>query len=110
MSTTEEWKRGRRISAALNVVLEKGQAVYVVETKNVGPGGLCLRSEEAFAVGTQLHMVFGRLPDLPPLSVQGIVTWSELEKGVGVKFTSIRPDDQQALLRFLNSQSHIEAA
>ena len=72
--------------------------------------GLCLLSKEPFPVGTRLHMVFGRPPDLPRLSAQGIVRWSEDGKGVGVEFTSINPDDQQALLRFVNLQSTCEQA
>ena len=89
---------------ALNVVLTNGEAPYVVETENVSDAGLCIRSERVFPVTTQLHLVFGRLPELPPLIAEGIVRWSEGGKGFGVEFTSISPDDHLALLRFLNSQ------
>ena len=81
-----------------------------METKNVSDTGLCLRSKEVFPVGTQLQLVFGKPPELPQLSAKGIVRWSDGEKGVGVEFTSISLDDQQALLRFANSQSRHEPA
>ena len=110
MSTMEERKRAPRIIAALSVVLAKGDAHYVVETKNVSEKGLCFRSKEVFPVGTQHHLVFGRPPDLPRISAEGIVRWSQGGKGVGVEFTSMSPDDQQALLRFVNSQSRSEQA
>jgi c-di-GMP-binding flagellar brake protein YcgR len=110
MSTVEKLRRTPRVVASLTVVLSKGEAHYVVETENVSETGLCLRSKEVFPVGTQHHLVFGRPPELPRISAEGIVRWSEGEKGVGVEFTSISPDDRQTLLRFVNSQSRSEQA
>lgn len=110
MSTILAPKGLRRFNASLAVVLSNGKAHYVAETKNLSDTGLCLRSEELFAVGTQWRLVFGQPPELPRLSTEGIVRWSEGGKGVGVEFTSISPDDHQALLRFLNSQPRCERA
>jgi c-di-GMP-binding flagellar brake protein YcgR len=110
MSTIEERRRAPRFIASLTVVLSKGEAHYVVETENVSDTGLCLRWKKVFPVGTQHHLVFGRPPELPRLSAQAIVRWSEGGKGVGVEFTSISPDDHQALLRFVNSQSRCKQA
>ena len=110
MATNEKRKPAPRVSVALTVVLSKGDAHYVVETKNVSETGLCLRSKEAFPVGTHHHLVFGQPPELPRLSAEGIVRWSEAGKGVGVEFTSMSPDDRKALLRFVNSQSRTEQA
>lgn len=94
-----------RFSASLTVVLSKGEAQYVVETKNVSDTGVCLHLKEVFPVGTQVHLVFGQPPELPPLSTEGIVRWSDGGKGVGVQFTSISPRDRRALVGFVNSQS-----
>jgi len=110
MSPLEERKRAPRIVTSLTVVLSKGDAHYVVETENVSETGLCLRSKEVFPVGGQHHLVFGRPPELPRISAEGIVRWSEGGKGVGVEFTSISPDDRQALLRFVSLQSRSEQA
>ena len=110
MSTIEGPKRAPRINASLTLVLSKGDAHYVVETENVSEGGLCFRSKEVFPVGAQHHLVFGQPPDLPRLSAEGIVRWSEGGKAVGVEFTSMSPDDRQALLKFVNSQSRSEQA
>jgi hypothetical protein len=46
---------------------------YVLDTENVNCGGLCLRPRKVFPVGAQLHLVFGRLPELPQASADGIV-------------------------------------
>jgi hypothetical protein len=105
MSTPGEQKRSPRLTASLTVVLSTGESHYVVEIENVSETGLRLRSKEVFPVGTQIHLVFGRPPELPRVSAEGIVRWSEDEKGVGVEFTSISSDDHQALLTFVNAQS-----
>ena len=110
MSVIEERRRAPRLSASLTVVLSKGATHYVVETENVSDAGLCLRSKKVFPVGTQHRLVFGWPPELPRLSVQGTVRWSEGGKGFGVEFTSISPDDHQALLRFVSAQSRGEKA
>jgi len=107
MPVLNERRRAPRFiaSLALNVVLTNGEAPFVVETENVSDAGLCIRSERMFPVATQLHLLFGRPPELPPLIAEGIVRWSEGGKGFGVEFTSISAHDHEALLRFLNSQS-----
>jgi len=110
MSPIEERRRAPRFIASLNVLLSEGEARYVVETENVSVAGLSLRSEKVFPVGTQLHLVLGRPPELPPLIAEGIVRWSEGGKRVGVEFTSISPDDRLALLRFLSSPSRWKQA
>ena len=110
MPTIEERRRASRLIASLNVFLSGGTAHYVVDTANVSDRGLCLRPTKVFPVGTQLHLVFGQPPELPILSAQGIVRWSEGGKGGGVEFTSISADDHQALLRFVNSQTGEEQA
>lgn len=69
----------------MNVVLLEREAHYVVETENVSHTGLCLCPRKVFPVGTQLHLVFGRPPELPALSAEGIVRWSEVGRGVGVE-------------------------
>ena len=97
-----------RFTASLPVVLSNGEANYVAETKNLSDTGLCLRSKEVFPVGTQLHLVFGQPPELPRLSTEGVVRWSEGGKGVGVEFTLISPHDYRALLRFASSLSRDE--
>ncbi|MGD0920492.1 MAG: PilZ domain-containing protein [Terriglobia bacterium] len=110
MSTKEERRRTPRFSASLTAVVSEGQAYYVVETVDVNETGVCLRSKKAFPVGAQYHLVFGRPPELPRLSAEGIVRWSKGGKGVGVEFTSITPDDRQAILRFVNAHSqHAQA-
>jgi c-di-GMP-binding flagellar brake protein YcgR len=106
----KEQKPTQRLAASLIVALSAGAAIYIIDTENVSDTGLCLSPKKVFPVGTELHLVFGKPPDLAQVSVQGIVRWSEGGKGVGVEFTSISPDARRALLRYVNSQSHREQA
>jgi hypothetical protein len=110
MTTIEERKRAPRLNAFLTVALWEGAAHHVVDTENVSDTGLCLRPEKLFPVGTELHLVFGRPPELPAITAQGTVRWYEVEKGVGVQFTSISVDNHQALLSFVKSQVRREQA
>ena len=95
----------QRLTASLSVDVSEGDARYTVETKNVSATGLCLLPKKIFPVGTELHLVFGQPPNLPAVTAQGIVRWSEAGKGVGVEFTSMGADERQALVRFVFSQS-----
>jgi hypothetical protein len=110
MPTPEEQKRAPRLIAFLTVALSEGTAHYVMDTENLSETGLCLCPQKLFPVGTQLHLVFGQLPELPMITAQGIVKWFEGGEGVGVEFTAISTDDHQALRRFVNSQSSREQA
>ena len=105
MPDIEKRKPAPRLIALLTVVLSEGVAHYVVDTENVSESGLCLCPRKLFPVGTQLHLVFGQPPELPQITAQGIVRWQGDGKGVGVEFTSISADEQQALRRFVDSQS-----
>jgi len=100
----ERRERGQRIIAILTAHLKEGTAHYVVDTENLSESGLCLCPQKLFPAGTGLHLVFGQPPDLPTISANGIVRWSDGGRGVGVEFTSISADDRQAILKFLSSQ------
>ena len=103
-------KAAPRRATSLTVILSDGKTNYVTETKNLSDTGLCLQAKELFPVGTQLHLVFGQPPELPRISMEGVVRWSDDRKGVGVQFTVIRPADHRALLRFVNSPSRDQMA
>lgn len=101
---SEKGRRHPRFALSLGVVLSTGEAYYFAETENVSEKGLRLRPKKAFPVGTQHRLVFGRPPRLRRIDAIGVVRWCETGKGVGVEFTSISANDQQALREFLNSQ------
>jgi hypothetical protein len=103
MLPTPERRRTPRIVAILTVSLSFAEAHYVVDTENISETGLCLCPRKLFPVGTQLHLVFGLPPDLPPITARGVVRWFEDGKGVGVEFTSMSDDHRLALAKFVAS-------
>ncbi len=103
MSMLVERRAVPRFTVALGVVLSPGGPHYFMETENVSEIGLCLLSKRALPVGSQLRMIFGRPPHLGRLGAIGTVRWSESGRGAGIEFTSISPNDQQALRQFLSS-------
>ena len=106
MASIEERNRAPRLIALLTASLSDGTAHYVVDTENVSETGLCLAPKKLFPAGTHLHIVLGQPPELPALSLEGVVRWAEGGRGVGVEFTTLSADDHQALRRYVNSQSH----
>ncbi len=103
MDALSEQRQTPRLAVSMNVVLAAGSAYFVAETENVSESGLRLRTSKAFPVGTHHKLVFGLPPDLPKVSAEGVVKWSDNGKGVGVEFTFIDPNDKPAFLKFLNS-------
>lgn len=96
--------RAQRFTVSVDVALAAEEVHYVLEAGNLSETGLFIHKRRAFPVGTRLRMVFGRPPDLPRVHAEGVVRWSESGKGVGVEFTSLSPEDKQALLEFLSSR------
>ena len=86
-------------------MLSTGEAHYFIETENLSEKGLCLRPKRNFAVGAQYRMAFGHPPWLPRIAAVGTVRWSRIDRGVGVEFSTINPNDELVLQEFLNSQS-----
>lgn len=103
-----EQNRAKRVPATFDVVLESDKAHYVAETWNVSETGLFLHTKRAFPVGTVLRMIIGQPPNLPRVDVVGVVKRVENGEGIGVEFTSIRPEDQKRLTEFLDSFANAE--
>jgi hypothetical protein len=93
-----------------------------VDMKNISGSGLLFRSEEAYGIGTILHLKvaltgakrngasFGEYPGkaiLHPVSVIGkVVRVEEIEHGlsydIGIKFLDFYQNDAAALIDFIN--------
>jgi len=108
MTKSDERFRAPRLVAMITVALSDGVAHYVVDTENLSSSGLCLCPRKLFPVGTKLHLMFGQPPELPAVSVNGIVRWYADGKGVGVEFTEMSEEDRRALTQFVNSQTRVE--
>ncbi|WP_164013254.1 PilZ domain-containing protein [Pyxidicoccus trucidator] len=96
--------------ARADVVLELSFATHedVVRaySKNIGAGGLAIRTSRALPVGSTLELRI-TLPDAPqPLLAHGQVAWSR-EDGMGVAFTQLPPEGERRLKTFLAADASL---
>ena len=96
-------RQGTRAQVTLDAVIEAAGAFYYAETGSLGEAGLSLRTRKSFPVGTTLHIVLGKPPDLPRMDLNGTVRWLREGMDVGIQFTSLSASDQAALSAFIRS-------
>ncbi len=99
----DEQRGTRRIKVSVASILQEEDLHYFAETGDLSETGIFLHTKRDFPVGARLRMAFGLPPDLPNVTVEGVVRWYETGKGVGVEFTSLSSEGKQTLLQFLSS-------
>ncbi|HZI10881.1 MAG TPA: PilZ domain-containing protein [Myxococcus sp.] len=88
--------RPARADAVLEVSFASRDDVVRAYSKNIGTGGLAIRTPRAMAVGSMLELRI-KLPDTPePLLANGQVAWAR-EGEMGVAFTRLPPDAERRL-------------
>jgi type IV pilus assembly protein PilZ len=68
----------------------------------VGGGGLFLTRTDGLAPGQEVSLRFRPARHLPIISAKGCVRYIVPEKGAGVEFTEISPEDRRTLLRLIH--------
>jgi Tfp pilus assembly protein PilZ len=96
-------RQGTRAQVSLDAVIEAAGALYYAETGSLGEAGLSLRTKKAFPVGTTLHIVLGKPPNLPKMDLDGTVKWLREGIDVGVQFTTLSDPDKAVLSAFIQS-------
>jgi uncharacterized protein (TIGR02266 family) len=89
-----------RTDAVLELSFATRDDVVRAYSKNIGAGGLAIRTPRALPVGSTLELRI-RLPDAPQLLIaHGQVAWSR-EDGMGVAFTQLPPEGERRLKELL---------
>jgi len=70
----------------------------------LGGGGLLLRTGHAMQIGETLTVNIRPAKTLHRIEVRAIVRSVSPTDGVGVEFTSLRPEDHQKILRFIHAR------
>ncbi len=104
-----EHRGSHRVRVSVGSILETGELHFFAETGDLSETGILLHTRQAFPVGTQLRLAFGLSPDLPNITAEGVVRWSETGKGVGVEFISLSSESKQLLQQFLQYRPGEEA-
>lgn len=92
--------RPARAEAVLELTFASQEDVVRAYSKNIGTGGLAIRTTRALPVGSTLELRI-TLPDMPQtLRAFGQVAWAR-EDGMGVAFTQLPPEAERRLKTFL---------
>lgn len=98
-----------RVKMHLAATIDDGEKVQEMEVLTLGEGGLYLRSQNPYMLGTKLAITLS-LPSLnSPLILKGDVIYihensgTGLKKGMGVKFTGLNQNTAEALSHYIKS-------
>jgi len=85
-----------RVKLIVDVTFERGEATGIANTRDVGIGGLYMATAADLKVGDALKMRMTFYDH--PMSIIGVVVYSDPGKGVGVRFNDL-PIETEAILR-----------
>lgn len=99
-----------RFLVQLEVQLEVGKRLLMCQTENVSKGGVLIRTDQRYPIGTRIAFKSTLPGDRAP--VEGYLevmrhTVPEVEKlqGIGMRFVDLRSADQKRLFEFLDRQA-----
>ncbi|MBI3184048.1 MAG: PilZ domain-containing protein [Myxococcales bacterium] len=104
-----ERRREERVAARIEVHFgERMAAAKALRaySLNFSAGGLCLKTQRAYAIGTPLELSL--LVQGEPLSLKGIVAWTR-QGAIGVRFEEVSPDARALLDQLLASLKQAKA-
>jgi type IV pilus assembly protein PilZ len=101
-----------RRSLEVQVDLASEHNFYTGFTENISSGGLFVATRDLLPIGSTFDMTFG-LPNHPePIRARCEVRWLRLEQpgaseftpGMGVRFLSLSPEEQEAVNEFIRQR------
>ena len=98
--TPSEKRKSDRRKLIIDVKFAGGDATGIANTRDIGIGGLYMITSAKLEVGTPLFMrvtIGGE-----EINLNGIVTYTDPDHGVGVRFQALSEKDEALLKRELN--------
>lgn len=94
-------RSGPRAALSIPVAYRCGNTIAAALTMNISAGGLAIRTTSPLDAGTAVRVRF-RLPGAKrDVDAEASVAWSDRRLGMGLQFTGMPPDDQQAIDTFV---------
>jgi uncharacterized protein (TIGR02266 family) len=91
-----------RVALGTGVTFRHGQTIITAVTLNIGRGGVAVRSTNPLPLGTEGRLRL-RLPaSNKEVEAEARVVWSIPRSGMGLQFTNVVPEHQQAIDDFVN--------
>jgi c-di-GMP-binding flagellar brake protein YcgR len=94
-----------RLSVSMTIDYSVGEKSFRGAVKTLSGGGLFLSSVEGLEAGKEILIRFRPAKHLPVISAQAKILYVLPEKGAGVEFTEIVPEDRNALLRLIHQKT-----
>jgi CheY-like chemotaxis protein len=98
-------RASERASVSLPISFRAGQTIAAAETRDVGRGGIGIRTMQPLPGGTPLQLTLKLPGESQDLSAFGRVIWSDRRVGMGVQFEKLTGAAQQVLEDFLRAES-----
>ena len=95
-----ERRQSDRKKLIINVNYEGGDGTGIANTRDIGIGGLYMITNATLEVGTPLFMRMSVGGE--EIGLDGVVTYTDPEHGVGIRFQSLSEKDEALLKRELN--------
>ena len=94
-------RAGTRVSVSLPISFRAGQTIAAAQTRDIGPGGVGVRTMEPLPAGTPLQLTLKLPGESRELSSYGRVVWSDRRVGMGVQFDRLTAEVQALLAELL---------
>lgn len=95
-----ERRRSDRKKLIINVNFEGGDGTGIANTRDIGIGGLYMITNAPLETGTPLFMRMSIGGE--EIGVDGVVTYTDPNHGVGIRFQSLSEKNEELLKRELN--------
>lgn len=98
--TPSERRQADRKKLIVDVNFEGGDSTGIANTRDIGIGGLYMLTSADLEVGTPVFMKMTIGGE--EIGIDGVVTYTDPEQGVGVRFQSLSKENEEILKRELN--------
>lgn len=95
-----ERRQSDRKKLIINVKYEGGDGTGIANTRDIGIGGLYMITNATLAVGTPLFMRMSVGGE--ELGLDGVVTYTDPDHGVGIRFQAMSEKNEEILKRELH--------
>jgi uncharacterized protein (TIGR02266 family) len=96
-----------RAAATIDIEFKEVLDFVTSYMRNISSGGLFLKTDDAYPLGTIVFLRFTMPGDTQPVEVDGEVVWSNrgsrgyFPKGMGIKFLKLNADDSEKIKIFV---------
>lgn len=100
----EERRRYKRVSVRTQVTCHMGSRKVMSSSANISQAGMLFEGDGSLEPGAMVHLSFSLPPQKLPIEADAIVVRVDERKRVGVRFTTLKPENRQRIRNLIDSQ------